>query len=457
MNVLVAFLITITILLVILIKFKISPAVGLFVSAIIMAVLCQMPSTELLGYISSGFGNTMASLGIVILFGGIFGEMLGASGATEEMAKGLLRKFGKKNDLLALNLAGFIVAIPVYFASGYIMLSPLINSLQKLTNKKKSAYAAALFVGLLLTHCVVAPTPGPVAVALQIGADLGWFIVYGIIVALPASLLCGWQYGNIIDSKQMKKEKEEYRKEVQELVNNEELLKPDPEKPSAMTAFLLILFPIILIIIGSIASVILSKGSTIYLIFTFLGNNNIALFLAMILSGVVLRKYILKNTQMNIMKFIDISSDKLGNVLMVIGTGGCFGLILQKSGLGNALVELLSSWNLPIVFLAFVLAMIIRAAVGSATVAMLTSVSIVGPAAVAMGYSPVIVGLAICCGTVGLTLPTDAAFWLPAKYNDLEVNDAFVATTYSTTLASIVGFVIILILNTFVNVLPGMF
>ena len=111
--------------------------------------------------------------------------------------------------------------------------------------------------------------------------------------------MCGWQYGNIINSKQTKKEKEEYRKEVQELVNNEELLKPDPEKPSAMTAFLLILFPIILIIIGSIASVILSKGSTIYLIFTFLGNNNIALFLAMILSGVVLRKYILKNTQMN--------------------------------------------------------------------------------------------------------------------------------------------------------------
>ena len=269
--------------------------------------------------------------------------------------------------------------------------------------------------------------------------------------------MCGWQYGNIINSKQTQKEKEEYKKEVQELINNEELLKPDPEKPSAMTAFLLILFPIILIIIGSIASVTLSKESIIYLICTFLGNNNIALFLAMILSGIVLRKYIIKNTNMNIMKFIDISSDKLGNVLMVIGTGGCFGLILQKSGLGNALVELLSSWNLPIVLLAFILAMIIRAAVGSATVAMLTSVSIVGPAAVAMGYSPVIIGLAICSGTVGLTLPTDAAFWLPAKYNDLEVNDAFVATTYSTTLASIVGFIIILILNTFVNSLPGMF
>lgn len=457
MNVLVAFLITITILLVILIKFKVSPAVGLFVSAILMAVLCQLSMGDLLGYISSGFGNTMASLGIVILFGGIFGEMLGASGATEEMAKGLLRKFGRKNDLLALNLAGFIVAIPVYFASGYIMLSPLINSLQKLTKKKSSSYAAALFVGLLLTHCIVAPTPGPVAVAMQIGADLGWFIVYGIIVALPASLLCGWQYGNIINSKQSAAEKEAYQKEVKELINNDEILQPDPEKPSAMVAFGLILFPIVLIIAGSIAAVVLPKESILYIVLMFLGNNNIALFLAMMLSAAVLKKYIVKNTNMTIMKFIDTSSDKLGNILMVIGTGGCFGLILQKSGLGQALVDLLSSWNLPIVFLAFLLAMIIRAAVGSATVAMLTSVSIVGPAAVSLGYSPVIIGLAICCGTVGLTLPTDAAFWLPAKYNDLEVNEAFAATTYSTTLASIVGFIVVLILNMFSGTLPGMF
>lgn len=240
-------------------------------------------------------------------------------------------------------------------------------------------------------------------------------------------------------------------------MNNSDLLAPDPEKPSAMTAFGLILFPIALIIAGSIATLLLPKDSLIYTVLTFCGNNNIALFLALILSAIVLRKYIVKNTNSSIMKFVDVASDRLGNILMVIGTGGCFGLILQKSGLGNALVELLSSWNMPIVLLAFLLAMIIRAAVGSATVAMLTVVSIVGPAAVSMGYSPVIVGLAICCGTVGMTLPTDAAFWLPAKYNQLEVKEAFTATTYSTTLASIVAFTVVLILQAFSGILPGMF
>jgi len=383
--------------------------------------------------------------------------MLGDSGATEEMAKGLLRLVGKKNDLLALNLAGFIVSIPVYFASGYIMLSPLVNSLQKLTKKKTSSYVAALFVGLLLTHCIVAPTPGPVAVAAQVGANLGWFILYGIIIALPASLLCGWQFGNILNKKKTAEEKAELKAEVAAIINNGDLLKPDPTKPSAMTAFNLILFPILLIVAGAVAQIVLPEANTIRIGLTFLGNNNIALFLAMIVSAVVLRKYLVPSVKDSIMKYIDSSSDHLGNILMVIGTGGCFGLVLQASGLGTALVGLLSSWNLPVILLAYLLAVIIRAAVGSATVAMLTTVSIVGPAAVALGFSPVVVGLAICSGTVGLTLPTDAAFWIPMKYNNLTVKEAFVATTYSTTLASIVAFGMVLILNVFVNVLPGMF
>ena len=157
------------------------------------------------------------------------------------------------------------------------------------------------------------------------------------------------------------------------------------------------------------------------------------------------------------MQYVDKVSDKLGNILMVIGCGGCFGTVLQKCGLGDALVGFMSGMNMPILLLAFLLAMIIRAAVGSATVAMLTTVSSIGTSAVSMGYSPIIVGLCICAGTVGLTLPTDAAFWLPARNNDLTTADAFVATTYSTTGASIIAFIVLLVLNAFAGVLPGMF
>ena len=457
MNVLLAFVITMIVLLVVLIKCKVSPGVALFACAVLMALLCGMPLTDTLTTMTGGFGSIMTSIGLLILFGGIFGAMLGDSGGMEELAKGLLRTFGKKNDMLALNLAGFIVSIPVYFGSAYITFSPLVTSLQKLTKKKTSAYVAALFTGLLLTHCIVAPTPGPLAVAGQIGANVGWFIIYGIIVSLPASLLCGWQYANIMNKKLTDADKKAGKAEAAELLNNDDLIKADPNKPSAGLILALIALPIVLIIINSVCGVVLPADNFVAMFFAFVGNNNVALFIAMLVTGVVLHKYLVPSVSESVWKYIDKSSDSMGNILMVIGCGNCFGAVLQASGLGDALVDLLSRVNIPLVLLAFVLAMIIRAAVGSATVAMLTTVSIVGPTAVTLGLSPVIVGLAICAGTVGLTLPTDAAFWLPARYNDLSVSDAFTATTWSTTLAAVVAFAVILILNVFSGVLPGMF
>lgn len=457
MNVLLAFVITMIVLLVVLIKCKVSPGVALFACAVLMALLCGMPLTDTLTTMTGGFGSIMTSIGLLILFGGIFGAMLGDSGGMEELAKGLLRTFGKKNDMLALNLAGFIVSIPVYFGSAYITFSPLVTSLQKLTKKKTSAYVAALFTGLLLTHCIVAPTPGPLAVAGQIGANVGWFIIYGIIVSLPASLLCGWQYANILNKKLTDADRKAGKAEAAELLNNDDLIKADPNKPSAGLILALIALPIVLIIINSVCGVVLPADNFVAMFFAFVGNNNVALFIAMLVTGVVLHKYLVPSVSESVWKYIDKSSDSMGNILMVIGCGNCFGAVLQASGLGDALVELLSRVNIPLVLLAFVLAMIIRAAVGSATVAMLTTVSIVGPTAVTLGLSPVIVGLAICAGTVGLTLPTDAAFWLPARYNDLSVSDAFTATTWSTTLAAVVAFAAILILNVFSGVLPGMF
>ncbi|MGF0095542.1 GntP family permease [Peptoniphilus sp. SGI.035] len=451
MNTLLTFFMVMIILFIGLIVFKISPGIMLFVSAILMGILTKMEISEILKLVTSGFGNMMTSIGLLIIYGGVFGSMLGDSGGMEELAKGFLRKFGKKFDMLALNLTGFIISIPVYFGSAYITLSPLLSSLQKLTKKDTSAYVAALFTGLLLTHCIVAPTPGPLAVAGQLNANIGWFIIYGILVALPASLICGWKYGDLLNKRNQKNEK---------IIGgqiSEELIKADKNKPSATLALLLIGLPIMLIVIKSIVTLILDKQNLIYKIFLFLGDNNIALFIAMIISGLVLQKYLVNDSVESLWKYIDIVSDKVGNILLVIGTGGSFASVLQASGVADSLVDLLTSMNLPILILAFLLAMIIRAAVGSATVAMLTTVAIVGQGAVAHGYSPIIVGLAICIGTVGLTLPTDAAFWLPARYNDLTVNQAIQGSTIPNTIASFVAFIILMILQNFATQLPGMF
>ena len=202
MRPLVAVIVVVFIMMIALIKFKITPPVALFAASIIFGMLVSMPMTDLLAKLPAGFGSMMTSIGLLIIFGGIFGDMLGESGATEELAKGMVRTFGKKNDLLALNLVGFILSIPIYFGVAYIMTAPLVVALQKISRKPMKSYVISIFTGLLLTHCCVAPTPGPLAVAGQIGANVGWFIIWGLIVCLPASLIAGWGYAELVAKKE---------------------------------------------------------------------------------------------------------------------------------------------------------------------------------------------------------------------------------------------------------------
>lgn len=186
------FLVTMVILFVLLIKFKFSATIALVLASMILGIASGMPLTTLSNSINGGFGGTMTSLGLLLAFGGIFGLLLTESGGTEELAKAMLRKFGSKYDTLALNLTGFIISIPVFFGSAYIMLAPLLTSMAKITRKKLPVYVIALYTGLCITHSMVPPTPGPVAVAGVLDANLGFVILYGCILGIIASLLCGW-------------------------------------------------------------------------------------------------------------------------------------------------------------------------------------------------------------------------------------------------------------------------
>lgn len=397
MSPLVAFIVVFIIMMIALIKFKITPPVALFAASIIFGMLVGMPMTDLLAKLPAGFGSMMTSIGLLIIFGGIFGDMLGESGATEELAKGMVRTFGKKNDLLALNLVGFILSIPIYFGVAYIMTAPLVVALQKISRKPMKSYVISIFTGLLLTHCCVAPTPGPLAVAGQIGANVGWFIIWGLIVCLPASLIAGWGYAELV----AKKEGAIDREELKSIINDDELLAPDPNKPSAGLALGLVLLPILLIVIASIYSIFSTEG-ILYTIISFVGNQNVALFIGMLVTGYVLRDYLPKR---DVQSFIDKASNNTGGILLIVGAGGCFSAVLQATTLSNDLVGIMSAANMPMILVGFLLACFIRAAVGTGTGAMLAAVAIVGPACVTTGMSPVIAGLSICLGATAAPSP----------------------------------------------------
>ena len=438
-----------------LIKFKFSATVGLVLASAILGIAVGMPLTQVATSINNGFGSTMTSLGLLLAFGGIFGLLLTESGGTEELAKAMLRTFGRKYDTLALNLTGFIISIPVFFGSAYIMLAPLLNSMSKITKKKITVYVVALFTGGLITHSMVPPTPGPVAVAGVLNANLGFVILYGIILGIIASLLCGWLLSSPLGNRVGKayQELDEDGNVIEETRSEAELLERNPNAPSATMVVALILFPAILICAGAIGVLFVTEGP-VYEFLSFVSNGSIALFLAMLVTGFCLRKYLISKG--TVMQIIDRLTDKVGNVVLVVGAGGVFGQVIKDTGLADALVEVFSKYNMPILVLAFLLTLIIRASVGSATVSMLTAASIVGPGALALGYSPVVLTMVICAGSMGLCIPTDGGFWIVSRMSNLDMKEALVSVSIPSTITCVLLFILSLVLNAFTGILPGL-
>lgn len=456
MNILLVFAISLVFMMVIIMKFKVNCAVALFGTAILAGLMAGMPVPTLVSQLTGGFGSTMSGIGLVILFGGCMGALLSESGAMEEMAKGLLRKFGKKHDFLALNIAGFLISIPIFFAVGYMMLSPLANAVQKLTRKRMSSYCTAIYVGLIVTHCLVMPTPGPVAVAAGVGADLGWFMLYSLVVAIPASLIGGVFWATFMDKRMSDEERAAYKSEVAELMNDEDLLKADPTKPGVGLAIGLLMLPVAMLVIGSIVTMFLPAETLAYNVFKFIGTGELALFFSMLVNAFVLKKYITPNVKMPIMNYLDKAANDYGAILMLLGSAGCFAAVIKAAGIGDALIAVMSQWDISLVLMAAVVAALIRMGVGSAAAAMTTSVSIVWPMASAMGYSPVVIGLAVCSGALMPLIPNDTTFWFPQRYSGVEIGETWKSVVAGNFIAGAAALGITMLLNMCVGVLPGL-
>ncbi|MDD3231120.1 MAG: gluconate transporter [Oscillospiraceae bacterium] len=327
--------------------------------------------------------------------------------------------------------------------------------MSKITKKKITTYVIALYTGLLITHSMVPPTPGPVAVAGVLNANLGFVILYGCILGIIASLLCGWLLSGPLGDRIKSSNDMEINASMEQVETRteEELLARNPDAPSAGMVVSLILFPAILICAGAIGCLFIKEGPVFELL-SFISNGSVALFFAMLLTGFALRKYLRKNH--TVMQLIDQLTDKVGNVILVVGAGGVFGQVIKDTGLADALVEIFSRYNMPVLVLAFLLTLIIRASVGSATVSMLTAASIVGPGALALGYSPIVLTMVICAGSMGLCIPTDGGFWIVARMSKLDTKQCLLSVSLVSTITCVVLFILALLLNMLTGILPGL-
>ncbi len=441
---LVAFAISIAILLVAIIRFRLNPFLALLTTSLITGFLVRMSLTDIAGNISRGFGNTLGGVGIVIGLGIILGQLLSEARAVNSIANGMMRIFGKKHQRLAVTLSGWLISIPVFQDAAFVILTPLVRQIQKATKQPYVSLVCALGVGTIAAHSLVIPTPGPVAVAGNMGINISTFLFYSLIISLPATIIGGAVYGGIL-ARRIKKDEYATDDVADATTDNDPM-------PSLGLSLLTLTFPLGLILIGSIGTIILPGDSPFRPIFVFCGDKNIALLLGVAFAVLMLRKYFKKHTNDIIIE----ACSSAGLIFLITGSGGSLGAVLNASGIGPYLVETMQGFHISLIVLGFILSQLLRSAQGSTTVALVTTSSILGPIVATTPYSPVLVGLAICAGGIGGSLPNDSGFWVLSRYSGLSVQDTIKAWTIGGSVVGVTAFLIVMLLS-FIPGLPGLY
>ncbi len=432
----------IVVLLFLILRLKIQAFLALLITCIVVGVTAGMEPNVLLSSIKNGMGGTLGFVATVVGLGALFGAILERSGGAQMLANSLLKSFGIKRAPWAVSLTGFLVAIPVFFDVAFIILVPLIYALQKQTQKSLLLYAIPLLAGLAITHTFIPPTPGPIAVAEILGADLGYVIIFGFLAGIPSVIIAGPFLARRL-AKKIQIEAPE------EMVTKMEI--PD-NAPSAGQISAIIAIPIILIVFNTVlASPLFADGAlpkeVVYLA-GLLGHPFVALIIANIVAWYFLgiRKGFKKD------ELLTISTKSLypaGVIILLTGAGGAFKQVLIDTGAGKMIAESLSSDYFPPVVFGFVLAAIVRILQGSATVAMITAAGIAAPLlGVADTSAPqlAILVIAIASGATIFSHVNDSGFWLVKQYLGLSEKQTFQSWTVMTTVIAVVGLVVSTIL-----------
>ncbi|MGM0852298.1 MAG: GntP family permease [Bacillota bacterium] len=426
------------------IKTKLHAFVALLLVSLIVGIAAGMPLQEVVASIQNGMGGTLGFVAVVVGLGAMFGRMLEVSGGAERLAQTLINKFGEDKAQWSLGITGFLVAIPVFFDVGFIILVPIVYGLAKKTGKSLLYYGIPLLAGLAVTHSFIPPTPGPIAVADLIGADLGWVILFGTLAGIPSMIIAGPLFAKFI-SKRIHAVVPDYM-QVEEIEYDKEL-------PSFAMIASLISIPLVLILLNTLSGVLLDEGNTIRSILTFLGHPFVALTIATLLTFTLLgtkRGYSRQEVQ-------DIATKALepaGIIILVTGAGGVFKQVLIDSGVGEVLGEMMAGSSLPPIALAFLIAMVVRVAQGSATVSMVTAAGLMSPLISTLGLEGPVLGLMVISIAAGATVfshVNDSGFWLVNRYFGLDVKDTLKSWTMMETLIGFVGFAVVFILGIFIS------
>lgn len=425
-------------------KLKLHPFLALILSSFFVGIASGMPLLDVVTNINSGFGSLMTSIGIVIVAGTMIGVILERSGAALRMAEVVLRIVGPKRPQLAMSIIGYIVSIPVFCDSAFIILSSLQKSLAKRAKVTVASMGVALATGLYATHVLVPPTPGPIAAAGNIGATdyLGTVILVGLIVAIPATFV-GYLWAVKVASKiQVPLDQEE-------TLDYEEVVKNFGEMPSTFKSFFPIVLPIVLIGIGSIAALVGDPESSVNMFFRFLGSPVVALLLGVLAAFPLLPRL----NEETLTGWIGDSLKDAAPILLITAAGGSFGTVIKETGVGDMLQQMdlgaLATGSL-FLLVPFIIAAALKTAQGSSTTALVITSTLVAPMLVTAGIEGALplalVVMAIGAGAMTVSHVNDSFFWVVTQYSGMEVTQAYKAQTMATLLQGVTTIVFTIIL-----------
>ncbi|WP_350285517.1 GntP family permease [uncultured Croceitalea sp.] len=421
------------------VRLKMHPVFSLTLAAVASGFFFGVMPGEIVGIMSDGFGKTLSSIGLVIAFGTIIGVFLEKTGATQVLANSILKVIGLKRSPLALNLAGFVISIPVFCDSGFVILSSLNETLSKKTNIPKLVFAVALATGLYAAHVFIPPTPGPLAAAAIVEADLGMVMLLGFLVALPVSLT-GYFWSRYIGKSL--RESEVSQKETNAVHD------VDQNNVSSSMAFLPLLVPIFLIAMKSIAEYPTHPLGTTWFFntITFVGEPIMALLIGVFFAFPLAKG---KTSEERNTWIVD-ALKQAGSIVLITGAGGAFGAILRTLDIA-AILNLSSSSQYGGLLICFGIAAVLKTAQGSSTVAIITTAAIVAPLLETFGLHTTVekalAVLAVGAGAMTVSHINDSYFWVVSQFSNMDMKNALKGHTVATLFQGTVAISLILLLN----------
>ncbi|UZD63314.1 GntP family permease [Brevibacterium sp. JSBI002] len=456
--------------------------IALLLAAVVTGIVAGQDLLSIIDSITTGFGDTLASIGIVIGLGVGIGKILEVSGAADSLARAFLRAFGKGREPWAMGTVGSLVSIPVFCDSGYVIMNPLARSIARVKKGGYVTLALALGCGMTLTHHMVPPTPGPLAATGILGADIGSVILAGIVftvILLPVVVVYARWIGPKLEPVLNSKVRHDVYSEVSaasaegtnEGSSRVSTLTGDHEhsgdsstgsapgtgkKPGAFLGFLPLIVPLLLIVANTVSTAIDKNAqgelagdayepSTWVAPLAFLGNPVVALIIGLVLAVYTLLPRVTPRNQ--VQSWLADGAASAGLILLITGAGGSFGLVLRESGVGDALAEAIASISLPALLVPFLIASLVRLAQGSGTVAMITAASVTAPLIAPLGLDPLVAVMACTAGSMVFSYFNDSYFWVVTRFAGLDGINAIKGWSGITTAVWICSLPLLFVLD----------